>query len=94
MKAWNVVANDLTAKIDSAKDQYSGYTLVLTGHSFGGALAALGGTALRNAGYDLDIVSLILLSTMNAWVFVHSCLHSGSIPMANLVSAMKLWQNI
>ncbi|CAI7615285.1 unnamed protein product [Penicillium manginii] len=54
-KSWNAVADDLTAQIDSAKQTYSGYTLVLTGHSFGGAVAALGGTALRNAGYDLEI---------------------------------------
>lgn len=65
LKAWNVVADDLTAKIDSAKEQYDGYTLVLTGHSFGGALAALGGTDLRNSGYDLDIVSLIFPSRIH-----------------------------
>jgi thioesterase domain-containing protein len=36
--------------------------LVLTGHSFGGAVAALGGTALRNAGYDLEIVRTLTLT--------------------------------
>lgn len=55
-KSWNSVADDLTAQIDAARKTYSGYTLVMTGHSFGAAVAALGGTALRNAGYDLDIV--------------------------------------
>ncbi|KAJ5088997.1 Lipase class 3 [Penicillium argentinense] len=54
-KAWNVVADDLISQINTARESYDGYTLVLTGHSFGGAVAALGGTALRNAGYDLDL---------------------------------------
>lgn len=56
LRSWNTVADDLTARIDSALQTYSGYKLVLTGHSFGGAVAALGGTALRNAGYTLDLV--------------------------------------
>lgn len=55
LKSWETVADDLTARIDSALQTYSGYKLVLTGHSFGGAMAALGGTALRNAGHTLDL---------------------------------------
>lgn len=55
--AWKTVAVALTAQIASATATYPSYKLVLTGHSFGGALAALGGTALRNAGYTLDLVS-------------------------------------
>jgi triacylglycerol lipase len=55
-KAWETVADDVTAKIDSAQSTYPGYQLVVTGHSLGGALAALAGTALRNAGYTLDLV--------------------------------------
>ncbi|KAJ5649215.1 Lipase class 3 [Penicillium longicatenatum] len=54
-KAWETVADDVTAKIDSAQSTYPGYQLVVTGHSLGGALAALAGTALRNAGYTLDL---------------------------------------
>lgn len=57
LKAWEAVADALTAQIASATATYPSYTLVLTGHSFGGAVAALGGTALRNAGYTLDLVS-------------------------------------
>lgn len=56
-KSWGTVANTLTAKIASAVATYPSYKLVLTGHSLGGALAAIGGTALRNAGYTLDLVS-------------------------------------
>jgi triacylglycerol lipase len=56
-KAWEAVADALTAQIASATATYPSYTLALTGHSFGGAVAALGGTALRNAGYTLDLVS-------------------------------------
>ncbi|KAJ5621074.1 hypothetical protein N7510_005058 [Penicillium lagena] len=50
-ESWETVAATLTSEIDSAMKTYPGYTLVLTGHSFGAALAVLGGTALRNAGY-------------------------------------------
>lgn len=57
LKSWETVADDLTARIESALQTHSGYKLVLTGHSFGGAVAVLGGTALRNAGYTLDLVS-------------------------------------
>lgn len=70
-KSWNTVADNLTAQIDSAKGTYSDYTLVLTGHSFGGAIAALGGTALRNAGYDLDIVSSSLPAPRCYWIFLY-----------------------
>ncbi|KAJ5318141.1 hypothetical protein N7508_002649 [Penicillium antarcticum] len=54
-KSWETVADDLTVKIKAALSTYSGYTLVLTGHSFGAAVATLGGTVLRNAGYELEL---------------------------------------
>ncbi|KAJ5177282.1 Lipase [Penicillium canariense] len=55
LKSWESVSDELTSQIASAKSTYPSYTLVLTGHSFGAAVAALGATALRNAGYDLDL---------------------------------------
>jgi triacylglycerol lipase len=58
-KSWETVADNLTTKIKTALTTYSGYTLVLTGHSFGAAVATLGGTALRNAGYELELVRAI-----------------------------------
>lgn len=57
-QSWQTVADTMKSQIDSALKVYPGYTLVLTGHSFGAAVATLGGTALRNAGYQLDLVSL------------------------------------
>lgn len=54
-ESWGTVSDAVTSQIDSAQSTYSGYQLVVTGHSLGGALAALGGTALRNAGYTLDL---------------------------------------
>ncbi|KAJ5524068.1 triacylglycerol lipase B [Penicillium frequentans] len=54
-KAWESVADDVTAELESALSTYSDYQLVVTGHSLGAALAALAGTALRNAGYSLDL---------------------------------------
>lgn len=56
-KSWETVSAKLKSEIDSAINDYPGYTLVLTGHSFGAALAVLGGTALRNAGYKSNLVS-------------------------------------
>jgi Predicted lipase len=57
-KSWESVADAVTAQIDSALSTYSGYTLVITGHSLGAAVATLAGTALRNSGYTLELVSL------------------------------------
>lgn len=57
LEAWEAVAADLTSKIKAAKATYSGYTLVVTGHSYGGALATLGGIVLRNGGYEPSVVS-------------------------------------
>ncbi|KAJ5831757.1 hypothetical protein N7474_000068 [Penicillium riverlandense] len=54
-KSWDTVSAKLKSEIDSAMKKYPGYTLVLTGHSFGAALAVLGGTALRNAGYKPNL---------------------------------------
>lgn len=62
LEAWETVATDLATKITSAQSTYSGYTLVLTGHSFGGAVAALGGTALINGGSTLKIVRTLRLT--------------------------------
>lgn len=55
--SWNTVSDEVTSQIDSAMSDNSGYKLVVTGHSLGGALAALAGTALRNSGHTLDLVS-------------------------------------
>ncbi|OJK04868.1 hypothetical protein ASPACDRAFT_1851828 [Aspergillus aculeatus ATCC 16872] len=56
-KAWSSVADTLTAEIASAVTAYPGYSLVLTGHSLGGALATIGATVLRNAGYSVQLYS-------------------------------------
>lgn len=50
------MADQLTDKLKSAVAEYSGYTVVVTGHSLGGALATLGATALQNDGVDVDLV--------------------------------------
>ncbi|PYI07819.1 lipase [Aspergillus sclerotiicarbonarius CBS 121057] len=54
-KAWEQVADDLTSEIESAMSTYSGYSLFFTGHSLGGALATIGATVLRNAGYTIQL---------------------------------------
>lgn len=57
-KAWGSVADKLTAQVESAVAEYPDYTLVFTGHSFGGAMATLGATVLRNAGHSIQLVGL------------------------------------
>ena len=55
-RAWETVADEMTTQVKTAMTTYPDYTVVVTGHSFGAALAVLGGAALRKAGYTLDIV--------------------------------------
>ncbi|RJE27479.1 Extracellular lipase [Aspergillus sclerotialis] len=54
-KSWEAVADSLVAQIKSAVDAHPQYTLVFTGHSFGGAMATLGATAMRNDGYKIEL---------------------------------------
>ncbi|PWY92235.1 triacylglycerol lipase precursor [Aspergillus heteromorphus CBS 117.55] len=54
-KSWETVADTLTSEIETAMTTYPGYTLYFTGHSLGGALAMLGATALRTAGYTIEL---------------------------------------
>ncbi|KAL4923371.1 Alpha/Beta hydrolase protein [Aspergillus undulatus] len=54
-KAWEVVADSIASGIESALATYPDYTIVFTGHSFGGALATLGAAQLRNAGYAIEL---------------------------------------
>ncbi|KAI9042047.1 lipase family protein [Aspergillus affinis] len=56
-KAWQSVADDITASVKSATAEYKDYKLVFTGHSFGAALATFAATALRNDGYEIDLYS-------------------------------------
>ncbi|PYH48501.1 lipase family protein [Aspergillus saccharolyticus JOP 1030-1] len=56
-KAWSSVADTLTAEIQAAVTAYPDYSLVFTGHSLGGALATIGATVLRNAGYPVQLYS-------------------------------------
>ncbi|CAG8405687.1 unnamed protein product [Penicillium salamii] len=54
-ESWETVASDVSSQIKSAQSKYPGYKVVVTGHSFGGAVAALAGTALRNGGTTLSL---------------------------------------
>lgn len=44
--------------IESADDSYPNYSLVVTGHSLGGAIATLAATQLRNEGHSAALVGM------------------------------------
>ncbi|KUL88017.1 hypothetical protein ZTR_03992 [Talaromyces verruculosus] len=52
---WETVASDVTSQIESALSAYPNYTLVATGHSLGGALAAIAATVFRASGYTVQL---------------------------------------
>ncbi|CAG7915589.1 unnamed protein product [Penicillium olsonii] len=54
-ESWETVADDVASQLKSAQSTYPGYKVVVTGHSFGGAVAALASAALRNAGTSLEL---------------------------------------
>lgn len=56
-KAMQDNANIVNEVVAKAASLYPSYRIVTTGHSLGGAIAALLGTQLRNEGYIVDIVS-------------------------------------
>lgn len=53
--AWKEVASKVTAAVKSAKATYPSYSIGVTGHSLGGAVATLGAAYLRKAGYTADL---------------------------------------
>lgn len=98
-KAWSSVADTLTAEIASAVTAYPGYSLVFTGHSLGGALATIGATVLRNAGYSVQLVGFFMrqeLVTMKRsvaderTVFLRSST-SGQHGAGQLYHEQRLW---
>ncbi|KXG51709.1 Lipase, class 3 [Penicillium griseofulvum] len=52
---WTAVASQATAQLHDAISSYPGYRLNVIGHSLGGGVATLAGTALRTQGFNLDI---------------------------------------
>jgi putative lipase involved disintegration of autophagic bodies len=57
------VLSVVTANVKSALAANPSYQIVCTGHSLGGAIAALLATMLRNQGYHIDLVSINTLLT-------------------------------
>ncbi|EGO61288.1 hypothetical protein NEUTE1DRAFT_58496 [Neurospora tetrasperma FGSC 2508] len=53
--AWREVATKVTAAVQSAKAAYPSYSIGITGHSLGGAVATVAAAYLRKAGYTADL---------------------------------------
>lgn len=78
-EAWQAVADELSGKLTAAIKEYSEYKVIFTGHSFGGAMATLGATALRNDGVDIDLVGSLSLSPAHLlfWVWLMLVVYTG-----------------
>ncbi|KAI1840448.1 hypothetical protein JX266_013332 [Neoarthrinium moseri] len=53
LRQYNAVAAEVKSAIDSGIGKHPGYSLVITGHSMGGALASLGAASLHGQGLSL-----------------------------------------
>jgi predicted lipase len=82
-------ANVVNSVVAAAEKDYPSYRIVTTGHSFGGAIAALLGTELRNEGQIVDIVSYVQDRRVSKWALI---IHST--PLASLVLEVAIYQDI
>ncbi|KAE8356693.1 Alpha/Beta hydrolase protein [Aspergillus coremiiformis] len=57
MRSWGSVANVTMDSVQNAMQTNPGFKLIVTGHSFGGAMATIAATVLRQSGYVLDMFS-------------------------------------
>lgn len=55
--SWNQMETFVELSLSNLKSENPGYKFVFTGHSLGGAIAALGATHFRNMGWVVDLVS-------------------------------------
>ncbi|RAL03111.1 lipase family protein [Aspergillus ibericus CBS 121593] len=55
LEAWENISTTITSKVEAAVAEYPDYTLAITGHSYGAALAAVAATVFRNAGYTVEL---------------------------------------
>ncbi|KAK2602506.1 hypothetical protein N8I77_009033 [Diaporthe amygdali] len=53
--AWESISEYTLAFVKTAMEAYPGYTLVVTGHSLGGAVGTLAAIEFRNMGYACDL---------------------------------------
>lgn len=59
-KSWLEARPGILTALKEAVARYPAYGIVATGHSLGGAIATLCAANLRNEGYNVALVSLVL----------------------------------
>ncbi|KAF5387859.1 hypothetical protein D9615_000166 [Tricholomella constricta] len=86
LTAWNSVASDVIATVQSQLASHAGYTIVTTGHSLGGALSSIAGISLQqnfpnNPGIpNVSILWILTLIITLLW-------RTGNLAYANFVTS-------
>lgn len=85
-ETWEAVASNVTSKVEAALSAYPGYTLIATGHSLGGALAAVAATVFRASGHTVQLVCFSIAYSLDYSIIILTFL---SMTMVNLV--LEIW---
>jgi len=56
LSSWTDSKNQVTAALSQAKSNHTDYSIILTGHSLGAAIATIAAADLRQQGYNIALV--------------------------------------
>jgi len=83
LKAWNSVAEFVISEVRSQLVENPGYSIVMSGHSLGGSLSSIGGTALK-----------YIFNTTNTRIFTYGQPRTGNSVYARFVQEIVGIENI